>query len=426
MDTNELMQYLEGQRELQGLDYKADCEFEIKSLAKDIIAMSNVADGGVIVIGVAEDKVNNTFLATGVSVENLRSYKVDILMDKMSKYADPYVDLSVHYPKDLEGRSYVVIKIYPFKEIPTITKGEIQDELKRDTLYYRTTNKRVQSAPVSNSGDLRDILERAAVKIMQKRRSFGFVVNDPVVSSFDAELTGLPVGGLLATIKSKGYWELRLRPRTEEGFEDNDFAKDVVTKASISHGWDFPRVPRYQDNQEGYRSGQSYIEAFSDFGTRKEFWRMYKSGQFIDFRALPEDWYSESENYTSLSEQVKSQTVVNLLNSVVFYITDALNYLSRICQQGIYSGGVQIVLVLHNIENRELRIDDTRRSGFHYPRVTSEREISLESNIEADEVIENHIQIANEMILDTLNSFGFTANSKSIREDQDKYLQGRY
>ena len=426
MNTNELMQYLEGQRELQGLDYKADCVFEIKSLAKDIIAMSNVADGGIIIIGVAEDKVNNIFLPTGVSAENLRSYKVDVLMDKMSKYADPSVDLSVHFPQDLEGKSYVVIKIYPFKEIPIITKGEIQDELKRDTIYYRTTNKRVQSAPVSNSSDLRDILERAAVKIMQKRRSFGFVVNDPALSNYDAELTGLPTSGLLDTIRSMGYWELRFRPTTAEAFEDNDFAKAAVIKASISRGWDFPRVPKYQDNQEGFRSGQNYIEAFSDFGTRKELWRMYRSGQFINFRALQEDWYSETDGYTSLSERVKPKTVINLLSSVVFYITDALNFLARICQHGIYKDGVQVVLILHNVENRELRIDDTQRIGFYYPRITSEHEIKLESNIDADGIKEDYIEISNKMILDTLNAFGYTATSNSVRNDQDKYLQGRY
>lgn len=40
-------------------------------MAKDIIAMSNVRDGGTIVIGVKEQK--NAFLAVGVSDEKLRN-----------------------------------------------------------------------------------------------------------------------------------------------------------------------------------------------------------------------------------------------------------------------------------------------------------------------------------------------------------------
>jgi hypothetical protein len=42
---------LEAQAESQTLEFKAACNWDISRMAKDILALSNVQDGGVIIIG---------------------------------------------------------------------------------------------------------------------------------------------------------------------------------------------------------------------------------------------------------------------------------------------------------------------------------------------------------------------------------------
>ena len=37
----------------------------------------------------------------------------------------------------------------------------------------------------------------------------------------------------------------------------------------------------------------SFFEAWNDWSTHIEFWRMYTSTQFIHYRAIPEDWRAE-------------------------------------------------------------------------------------------------------------------------------------
>ncbi|PUZ23807.1 hypothetical protein GA0116948_108131 [Chitinophaga costaii] len=61
--------------------------------------MSNLKDGGYIIIGVREDVFN--FFAEGVSEANINSYKVDIMKDQMLKYTDPAVEIKVSYPMDI-------------------------------------------------------------------------------------------------------------------------------------------------------------------------------------------------------------------------------------------------------------------------------------------------------------------------------------
>jgi predicted HTH transcriptional regulator len=55
VDTNELEQWLEGGEETQSFEVKAAGPRNVKLLVKDILAMANVRDGGVILVGV-EDK----------------------------------------------------------------------------------------------------------------------------------------------------------------------------------------------------------------------------------------------------------------------------------------------------------------------------------------------------------------------------------
>jgi hypothetical protein len=115
----------------------------------------------------------------------------------------------VECPSDSKGNKYVVIKILPFKEIPVFSKTDIEGELKANMLYYRNTNRRVESAPVSNPHDLRDIIELAAMKLMQRRKNYGFNVESQELQILDQEISKLPESEILNKIKSRGYWEIR-------------------------------------------------------------------------------------------------------------------------------------------------------------------------------------------------------------------------
>lgn len=198
MDSQILEGLLEAGAESPGTDYKGPCAWNLGTFAKDILALSNVQDGGYIIVGVEE--TDTGFVRRGVTLEQKATFVLDEMRDQISLYADPHVKFLVEFLTDKGGLEFVVIKVAPFEEIPVLCR-KTQYDLRAATLYYRNRNRRVESAPVSNSHDLRDILDRAAVKRMQRLLELGLAVQAGI---------GAPPGTLTAhTVKKQLDEELK-------------------------------------------------------------------------------------------------------------------------------------------------------------------------------------------------------------------------
>ncbi|MFA5158120.1 MAG: ATP-binding protein [Patescibacteria group bacterium] len=188
MTTDDLEQLLEGQSETQRIEFKRSCPWGVITFAKDILALSNVRDGGYIIIGVEDENCQRI----GVTVEDAETYKIDDMKDQMAPFADPHVLFEKVAITDKNGLDFIVIKVDQFREIPTICKRNDQNAgIHEGNLYYRNSNRRAESAVVSNSYDMRDIVEMAAIKMMQKKKEIGYEVEDSDQSKLDQELEGL-------------------------------------------------------------------------------------------------------------------------------------------------------------------------------------------------------------------------------------------
>lgn len=64
-------------------------------LTKSILAMSNIRDGGMILIGVNQD--GNKFHLEGLNKEHEKSYNYDLISAHVASYADPYTRFSLKY-----------------------------------------------------------------------------------------------------------------------------------------------------------------------------------------------------------------------------------------------------------------------------------------------------------------------------------------
>lgn len=176
MTTDDLEKLIEAGTETQKVDFKGSCPWDSKMFAKDILAMANYQDGGIVIIGIKEE--NGQFIRQGISEVDKLTYKIDDMKDQISSFADPTVGFDCSVIKDFNNTEFVVIKIYPFESIPIICKKD-STETNKGIVYYRNSNRRVESAPISNSYDMRDLIERATIKMMNRYQKIGLQPSKP-------------------------------------------------------------------------------------------------------------------------------------------------------------------------------------------------------------------------------------------------------
>ena len=115
-------------REERNLEYKrsmnwADIDTKVK-ITKAAMAMSNIPDGGYIVIGVTKN--GEVYEPDGMQEIHSDSFKQDDVMTWINEYADPYVELIVTFA-DRSSKHFVIIEVLEFDELPVVCKKDGQD-----------------------------------------------------------------------------------------------------------------------------------------------------------------------------------------------------------------------------------------------------------------------------------------------------------
>lgn len=186
MTPKELEDILLDAQETDRLEFKGPMSWSVQSLIKDILALSNVRDGGWIVIGIDDA----TRSRVGVSSTQADTFDSDIMKDQVGVYADPHVEFCIHKVADNSGTNFVVIEVESFEEFPVICKKDSSD-VNRGCIYFRSKTQKPQSARVSNVNDMRDIIERSAAQKMKAFGRLGFSPQGSLNNNLDAELEGL-------------------------------------------------------------------------------------------------------------------------------------------------------------------------------------------------------------------------------------------
>lgn len=198
MENEELLQYVLHGREERNIEYKCPIswqDIEVKSkIVKTVLAMSNIRDGGVTVIGVEQD--GEKFNAVGLDSQLLSTYKQDEISAYINEFADPFVELKVSQVT-YDDKIFVVIQIMEFAELPIICKKDGKNNLRRGAIYTRPRRK-IESAEVPSQVEMRGILDIASEKAIRafKRKLLmsGVIVEEPEVESkqkFEDQLEGL-------------------------------------------------------------------------------------------------------------------------------------------------------------------------------------------------------------------------------------------
>ncbi|HEY0371625.1 MAG TPA: ATP-binding protein [Thermoanaerobaculia bacterium] len=181
--------------ESQSVDFKESATWGVlqHKIIRTSLAMANLRDGGILVIGASES--GDQWDLTGIAAGDLSTYDVDDMIDAVHKFASPAVGLAVVLVPYRNGRKFLAIQAFEFVDTPIVCRrdGPPGSGLRQGAVYVRPPGV-ARTTEVRSADQMHDLLELAAEKrarrILETARRLGLETM-PAKKPFDDELGGL-------------------------------------------------------------------------------------------------------------------------------------------------------------------------------------------------------------------------------------------
>jgi len=235
----------------------------------------------------------------------------------------------------------------------------------------------------------------------------------------------LTTESVLKKIKSRGYWEVIIRPTQfkKERISLPECTQIVQVCKVRLRGWDYPHI---SSRHPPYVGGSDYVESLTDWNGYKELWRMYQSGQFVHLFGCREDWLGEQKSIFGPSRysHIKLCSVLEVIMTL-YSVTEIYEFASRLAEKNLFEGNAFLSITLHGMQNRKLTFFEFGRSLFD-DYVCHVNDLSQEKTIAVNELLGRGHEIALDHTLQILERFNWLSPPREIlKEDQQKFLEGR-
>lgn len=308
--------------ENQQIDFKSHQNWETigrvgrAKFARHAMALGNTL-GGYVVVGVSEDQNGNPTDYIGMTEEEAASFDPSTVGQTINNFADPPVSLDIVRPV-VDGKRYVVMVVYPFKDLPHVCSENCERELQRGAFYVRTPDARSKVA--NQSSELHQLIRRALrnQRQMLGRMLRGILYEDRQLPQPD-EMSVIPplidrsrlqAAGKLGRkiFHSSPYFEVVCTPSS---------LLDDISLTDIRKAIDSLERPTIQDFLSRHPSLKTEIFATNDsicgIQTKKDapiaFWEFYRNGLFYVAAAFPKE---DMEQRVVRSKLLRQATVMLL------------------------------------------------------------------------------------------------------------------
>ncbi|MEW9122329.1 MAG: hypothetical protein AB2421_06400, partial [Thermotaleaceae bacterium] len=242
-------------------------------------------------------------------------------------------------------------------------------------------------------------------------------VNDTSNEIYNNELEGIENSELINLIKEKGYWKITIKPTHYEENRINTLVecKNLLRENKLSlRGWDFPHLREIE-------SGNRYLQATENFGQHKELLRFYKSGQFVYYKSMYEEYMEDQ-----FQRRVNGKGLEVM--SALYFHTEIFEFASRLAQQKKLGEEITVSIDCFDIMGRKLFFYEAARPLFRDYISTIEDASHTEINVGIKELISSSNDLAIESLNQLFEKFNWdtTAVQGLFKEEQQKFLSGRY
>ena len=229
----------------------------------------------------------------------------------------------------------------------------------------------------------------------------------------------LTAEAVLATIRSRGYWQVQLRPATfdEKRIGSLSSLEQAIRRAHVQlRGWDYPHVNPNRD----FSRHKDFIQGLVSWGTHHEVWRLYQSAQFVHVFAMMEDWLAE---YTNQYANLKPGEILEV-TSTLWTFTEMFLFFGRLVESLQLTGDVVVSYRLVGLAGRQLQTLDARRMPLHEWRKAASDLTEFDDTVTlpAAKLIGSSAELAVEHAMQLYERFHWQPDRASLVEEQRKLL----
>jgi predicted HTH transcriptional regulator len=184
--------------ELTHVEFKRSADFPSLQfrITKTAMAMANLRDGGMIIVGVAQDQ-QRQFVVEGIDATNEATFVQEAVYELVNRYASPPVELRV-MPLDHDGKLFIIIDIQPFERTPVVCKRNTpdgtrgKDQMHKGDFFVRTGSP-VSTQPVQSDAMMHEVLEFAVIRRLaeMQRIQRAATASGAAQNAFNAEASDL-------------------------------------------------------------------------------------------------------------------------------------------------------------------------------------------------------------------------------------------
>lgn len=224
-------------------------------------------------------------------------------------------------------------------------------------------------------------------------------------------------------IKSKGYWRVLIRPTTFETRRIPTFsgARQIIDSSKVSlRGWDYP----YWQDSEAKNVGE-YVECSVDWSQYIEYWRFYRSGQFMHLFAVHEDHIDVEKSLgTSYPPRPKRSGYLSFIGATLI-VTEIFEFAARLASKDILSPAAFVSIGLYNMYDHQLAAFNSRRlMPDRYVRESSEP-IVFETQVSAQDLISKTDELALDAVVEIFEHFNWNNPPRDILAEDQRRLRER-
>lgn len=253
--------------------------------------------------------------------------------------------------------------------------------------------------------------------------------------------------GLLEKIESRGYWRFLFHPVE---FKEDRLTRvecyEAVQRNNVTlRGWDYPHIePQGRGDGRGLAEIiEDGCESWTDWADAIEFWRFYRSGQFLHYRALREDWPDKhDEMFHGFTEELAEKMGANYNKQtprdnpfpnntqleyvgVIYEITEVFEFWRKMVSDlpEVYESGLSASVEVHNSSNRQLVNSDFMRGGIR-GRKSAMQTIVVPKTMSPQDVVLDTVNQTLDVIMELFDAFGFAPSRETVLTEIERFLSG--